>query len=213
MASCGLGPRSSSKSLSPRISNCVISRASRVEQSRFSFCRTQTGSSWNRTQQRLPRRCHRCSPATMLSWHLVSRSRRRPSALPPSPPLDLLNEPNRHRVAVEFSVAGLDGGDDDEDGVQDPEDGEENEADQDQTKDGGDDIVDEHRDLEVDGFFAVRVDLGRLVALDQPDNEGRQQVPWEMKKDAEQGAGMAERAPGADICNGVDVDGRRQLWV
>src|SRR5256714_14770417 len=52
--------------------------------------------------------------------------------------VDLLNEPDCHRVAVEFSVAGLDGGDDDEDGVQDPEDGEENEADQDQTKNGGD---------------------------------------------------------------------------
>jgi hypothetical protein len=45
-----------------------------------------------------------------------------------------LNEPDRHRVAVEFSVARLDGGDDDEDGVQDPEDGEEEEADQDQAK-------------------------------------------------------------------------------
>jgi hypothetical protein len=125
----------------------------------------------------------------------------------------LLNESDCHRVAVEFSVAGLDGGDDDEDGVQDPEDGEENEADQNQAEDGGDDIVDEHRDLEVDGFFAVCVDLGRLVALDQPNNERGKQVAGEMKKDAEQGAGVAERAPGADICNGVDVDGRRRLWV
>ena len=32
----------------------------------------------------------------------------------------VLNEPDRHRVAREFSIAGLDGGDDDEDGVQDP---------------------------------------------------------------------------------------------
>ena len=31
----------------------------------------------------------------------------------------LLNEPYRHRIAVEFSVAGLDRGDDDEDGVHD----------------------------------------------------------------------------------------------
>jgi hypothetical protein len=36
--------------------------------------------------------------------------------------LVLLNEPDRHRVAIEFSIAGLDGGDDDEDGVQDPKD-------------------------------------------------------------------------------------------
>jgi len=43
----------------------------------------------------------------------------------------LLNERDRHRVAIEFSVARLDGGDDDEDGAQDPEDSEENEARQD----------------------------------------------------------------------------------
>jgi hypothetical protein len=42
--------------------------------------------------------------------------------------LRLLIEPDRHRVAIEFSVARLDGGDDDEDGVQDPEDGEEKAA-------------------------------------------------------------------------------------
>jgi hypothetical protein len=58
-----------------------------------------------------------------------------------------------------------------------------------------------------------RVDLGRLVALDQPNNEGWKQVPGEMKKDAEQRAGVAERAPSADICNRVDVDGLRRLWV
>ena len=47
---------------------------------------------------------------------------------------NLLNEPDRHRVAAEFSGARLDGGDNDEDGVQDPEDGEEHEADQNQAK-------------------------------------------------------------------------------
>ena len=40
----------------------------------------------------------------------------------------LLNEPDRHGVAIEFSVARLDGGDDDEDSVQDPKDRQENEA-------------------------------------------------------------------------------------
>ena len=73
--------------------------------------------------------------------------------------LGLLNEPDRHRVAIEFAVARLDRGDDDEDGVQHPEDRQENEADQDQAKDGGDDVLDEHRDLEVECFFAVRIDL------------------------------------------------------
>ncbi len=112
--------------------------------------------------------------------------------------LALLNEPDRHRVAVEFSVARLDGGDDDEDGVQDPEDGQENEADQDQAKDRGDDIVDEHGDLEVERFFAVRIDLGRVAALDQPDDERPEQVSGEMEEDAEQGAGVTKRGPSAD---------------
>ncbi len=116
--------------------------------------------------------------------------------------LRLLNEPDRHRVAVEFPVARLDGGDDDQDGVQDPEDGEENEADQDQAKDRGDDVVDEHRDLEVERFLAVRIDLGRFVALGQPDDERREDVAGEMKKDAEQGAGMTESV--SKIRRGVD---------
>ena len=41
----------------------------------------------------------------------------------------LLNEPNRHRVLIEFPFAGLDRGNDDEDSVQDPEDRKENEPD------------------------------------------------------------------------------------
>jgi hypothetical protein len=48
-----------------------------------------------------------------------------------------LNEPDRYRIAIKFSIARLGGGDDDEDGVQDPKDGQENEADQDQAKDRG----------------------------------------------------------------------------
>ena len=62
----------------------------------------------------------------------------------------LLDESNRHRVAIEFSIARLDGGDDDKDRVQHPKDGQKKEADQDQAKDRGDGVVDEHRDLEVD---------------------------------------------------------------
>src|SRR5205085_5232043 len=127
--------------------------------------------------------------------------------------LALLDEPDRHRVAIEFPVAGLDGGDDDEDGVQDPEDEEENKADQDQAEDRGDDIVDEHRDLEVDRFFAVRVDLGRVVALDQPDDDRSEHMTGEMKKDAEERAGVTKRAPSADVGDGGDIGGRLRLWV
>src|SRR5690349_5803498 len=89
----------------------------------------------------------------------------------------LLDESDCHRVAIEFSVAGLDGGDDDEDRVQYPKDRQKNEADENKAKDRSDNVVDEHRDLEVERFFAVRIDLGRVAAFGQPDNERSEQVP------------------------------------
>ena len=46
-------------------------------------------------------------------------------------------------------------------------------------------VVDEHRDLEVERFLAVGVDLGRVVALDQPDDERPEEVAGEMQEDAE----------------------------
>ena len=120
----------------------------------------------------------------------------------------LLNEPDRHRVTIEFSVARLDGGDDGEDNVQDPKDRQENEPDQDEAEDRGDDVVDEHRDLEIERFFAVRVDLGRVAALDQPDDERAEQVAGEVKKDAEQGAGVTKRVPGAHVGEGGSAERR-----
>jgi len=114
----------------------------------------------------------------------------------------LLDESDCYRVAIEFSIACLDGGDDDEYRVQHPKDRQENEADQDQAKDRGDRVVDEHRDLEVERFFAVRIDLGRVVAFGQPDNERSEQVPGEMKKNTEQRAGVTQNAPRADIRGG-----------
>src|SRR5207244_2705466 len=112
---------------------------------------------------------------------------------------------------IEFSIAGLDRSNDDEDGVQDPKDRQENEADQDQAKDRGDEGVDEHRDLEVERFLAVRIDFGRVAALGQPDNERPEQMAREMKKDAEQGAGVTKGVPGAQVGNGGGVD--RWRWV
>jgi hypothetical protein len=94
----------------------------------------------------------------------------------------LLDEPDRHWVAVEFPVAGLDGGDDDEDRVQEPEHCEGNEADQNKTEDRGNGVVDQHRDLEVDRFLAVRVELGRFGAFNQPQNERREEVARKVKE-------------------------------
>ena len=119
-----------------------------------------------------------------------------------------MNEPDRHRVAIEFSIARLDGGDDDEDGVQHPKNGQEKEANQDQAKDRGDNVVDEHRDLEVERFLAVRIDLGRFVALDQPDDERSEQVAGEVNQNAEQGAGVTKRVPGAHVGEGGGTERR-----
>src|SRR5699024_4848807 len=74
----------------------------------------------------------------------------RPGEGAPSAVNFLLQEADRHWVAIEFSVARLDGGDDDEDRVQDPKDGQEKKADQDEAKNGGDHVVNEHGDLEVE---------------------------------------------------------------
>lgn len=120
----------------------------------------------------------------------------------------LLDEPDRHRVTIEFSVARLDGGDDAEDGVQDPEDGEKNKADQHQAKNRGNAVVDEHRDLEVDRFLAVRVELGRFVALQEPDEKRREQVAGEMNEDAEQSAGVTKGSDAAHVRTGWDADGQ-----
>src|ERR1700680_1495469 len=110
-----------------------------------------------------------------------------------------LNKADGDRVAIEFSIARLDGGDDDEYRVEHPKDRQKNEPDQDKTKDRGDEVVDEHRDLEVERFFAVRIDLGRVVAFGQPDNERSAQVPGAMKKNAEHRAGVTQNVPSADI--------------
>src|SRR3954471_13871764 len=108
-------------------------------------------------RHRAHRRVLPVRPAAVVSARNLSGRRAFPSALKRRmlvrSAVRLLNEPDRHRVTIEFSVATLDGGDDDEDGVQDQKDGEENEADLVYKQKTAYEIVDEHRDLEVHGFF------------------------------------------------------------
>ena len=122
-----------------------------------------------------------------------------------------MDEPDRHRIAVELSLARLDCGDDDEDGVQHPKDSESDEADQDKAENCGDEIVNEHRDLEIERFLAMSINLRGIAALDQPNDERSEQVTREMKQDPEQGAGVAERSPGAHI--GEGRGGRKRRWI
>ena len=113
--------------------------------------------------------------------------------------LSLLDEPDGHRVAVELAVARMDRGDDYQDSVQDPKDSEEDKTNQDQAENCGDEVVDEHRDLEIERFLAMSIDLGRIASLDQPNQQRPEQVTREMEQDTEQCAGVAERSPGAYI--------------
>ena len=45
-----------------------------------------------------------------------------------------------------------------------------------------DDGVEQHRELEVDRLLAVGVELGRVAALGQPDDERAEDMPGKMKK-------------------------------
>ena len=112
---------------------------------------------------------------------------------------------------MEFPVARLDGSDDDEDGIQNPKDHEEDKSDQDQTEERGHNIVDQHGDLEVDRFLAVGIELRRIAAFGQPDDEWRKQVSGEMEKYAEQRAGVTKGSPSADVGRGGDDD-RQWRW-
>ena len=87
----------------------------------------------------------------------------------------------------------------------DPEQDQNRNADQDDAKDARDRVVDQHRELEIQRLFAVRVDLGRIAPFDQPDDERTEDVAEKMKEDAEQRAGVTENSPGADIADVVSM--------
>ncbi len=54
----------------------------------------------------------------------------------------------------------------------------------------------------------MRIDLGRVAALDQPDDERPEQVAGDMKEDAEQGAGVTKGVPGAHVGDGGGAERR-----
>jgi hypothetical protein len=56
------------------------------------------------------------------------------------------------------------------------QDREKDKTDQHEAKNAGHKIVDQHRDLKVQRLFPVRVDLGRVTTLDQPNNQRSKDV-------------------------------------
>ena len=61
------------------------------------------------------------------------------------------------------------------------------------------DVVDQHRELEIQRLLAVRIDLRRIAPFHQPNNQRTEDVSEKMKKHAEQRAGVTENGPGADV--------------
>ena len=70
-------------------------------------------------------------------------------------------------------------------------------------------VVDQHRELEVERLFAVRVDLGAVTAFQHPDDERAEDVAEKMEEESEQSTGVAQDAPGAGI-GGTDRCG---WWI
>jgi len=76
---------------------------------------------------------------------------------------------------------------------------EQKKADQDQTTNSGNQAVDQHRDLEIERFLAMRVDLGGVRAFREPDDEWAKDVSDTGDKKSGQCTGMAENRPGSRV--------------
>ena len=55
----------------------------------------------------------------------------------------------------------------------------------------GDRVVNQHRDLEIERFLSVRVDLRRVAAFYQPNDKRAENMTQKVKKQSEQCAGVA----------------------
>src|SRR5207244_1116479 len=89
---------------------------------------------------------------------------------------DLLDQSNRDWITIKFAFARLNRGHDHEDEIQQMQDREKEKPDQNQTKNSGNQSVDQHRDLKIERFLAMRVDLRRILTLGQPNNERTKNV-------------------------------------
>src|SRR5207237_6044564 len=72
---------------------------------------------------------------------------------------NLTNEPNRKRIPVKLSVARFDRSDDHQNRVQNPERDQEWNPNQNNTEHARAGVLDQHRDLKVERFLSVGIDL------------------------------------------------------
>src|SRR4029077_17600224 len=112
---------------------------------------------------------------------------------------DLLNQPNRNRIAIELPFACLDRGDDHQDQIQNVENAEDDKSDQHQAEHARDQVIDQHRDLKIERLLSVLVDLGGIPTFDQPNNQRTENVTGPRYKKSSQGAGVAKHSPGPNV--------------
>ena len=122
-----------------------------------------------------------------------------------------LDEPDRERILIKFSLAGFNRRDDHQHGVQHPERYQDRNPDQEEAEDRGNRVINQHRDLEIQRFLSMRVDLRRVAAFYKPDNKGTENVTQKMKEQSEQCAGVAQDAPRSNIRR--SGWSRRRLWI
>ena len=109
------------------------------------------------------------------------------------------DQSNRNRIAIELPFACLDRGDDHQNQIQNVENAEDDKPDQHQTEYARDQVIDQHRDLKIERLPSVLVDLSRIAAFHQPNNQRTENVTGPRYKKSGQGAGVAKHSPGPDV--------------
>ena len=104
---------------------------------------------------------------------------------------ELFNQSDRERILIKLSFAGFNRRDDHQHGVQHPERYQDWNPDQEDAENRGDRVVNQHRDLEIQRFLSVRIDLRRVAAFYQPDGKWAENVTQKVKEQSKQCTGVA----------------------
>jgi len=110
-----------------------------------------------------------------------------------------LDESDRERVLIQLSFAGLNRCDDDQHGVQHPQRYQDWNPDKKDAENQGDRVINQHRDLEIQRFFPVRVDLRRIATFYQPHGKRAENVTQKVKEQSKQCTRVAQDAPRSNI--------------
>ena len=121
------------------------------------------------------------------------------------------DQSDRERVLIKLPFAGLNRCDNYQHGVQHPQRYQDWNPDQEDAKNRGDRVVYQHRNLKIQRFLPVRVDLRRVAAFYQPYDKRTQDVTQEVKEQSEQCGSVAQDAPRSNI-RGSGWS-RRRLWI